>query len=156
MNKCVWHFYVIQKQWKKTPEDGVEKRRNASELTYKMVNLQNLCINCRWIKCDVKHDAWWCNVQEPPKYCSPAGNAEVIAFGDEYFHIFNAVCTVHHIAMCRWPTRYNTSYEWSLLSIIWLYMFRTITSPSSGASSHKLYNALVYIETRCTVHTTLN
>ena len=41
------------------------------------------------------------------------------------------------------PTRCNTSYEWSLLSIIWLYMFRIITSPSSGASSHKLYNALV-------------
>ena len=41
------------------------------------------------------------------------------------------------------PTRCNTSYEWSLLSINWLYMFRTITSPSSGASSHKLYNALV-------------
>ena len=42
------------------------------------------------------------------------------------------------------PTRCNTSYEWPLLSINWLYMFRTITSPSSGASSHKLYNALVY------------
>ena len=40
-------------------------------------------------------------------------------------------------------TRCNTSYEWSLLFIIWLYMFRTITSPSSGASSRKLYNALV-------------
>ena len=42
------------------------------------------------------------------------------------------------------PTRDNTSYEWSLLSINWLYMFRTITSPSSGASYLKLYNALVY------------
>ena len=41
------------------------------------------------------------------------------------------------------PTRCNTSYEWSLLSINWLYIFRTITSPSSAASSHKLYNALV-------------
>ena len=41
------------------------------------------------------------------------------------------------------PTRCNTSYEWSLFSIIWLYMFRTTTSPSSGASSHKLCNALV-------------
>ena len=41
------------------------------------------------------------------------------------------------------PTRCITSYERSLLSINWLYMFRTITSPSSGASSHKLYNALV-------------
>ena len=41
------------------------------------------------------------------------------------------------------PTRCNTSYEWSLLSIIWLYTFRTITSPTSGASSHTLYNALV-------------
>ena len=41
------------------------------------------------------------------------------------------------------PTRCNTSYEWSLFFIIWLYMFRTITSPSSGASSHKPYNALV-------------
>ena len=41
------------------------------------------------------------------------------------------------------PTRCNTSYELSLFSIIWLYMFGTITSPSSGASSHKLYNALV-------------
>ena len=41
------------------------------------------------------------------------------------------------------PTRCNTSYEWSLSFIIWLYMFRTITSPSSGASSHKLYNALL-------------
>ena len=41
------------------------------------------------------------------------------------------------------PTRCKTSYEWSLFSIIWLYMFRTITSPLSGASSHKLYNALV-------------
>jgi hypothetical protein len=40
------------------------------------------------------------------------------------------------------PTRCNTSYERSLLSIIWFYMFRTITSPSSGASSHKLYNAV--------------
>ena len=30
-----------------------------------------------------------------------------------------------------------------LLSINWLYMFLTITSPSSGASSHKLYNSLV-------------
>ena len=40
------------------------------------------------------------------------------------------------------PTRCNTSYEWSLFFIIWLYMFRTITSPSSGVSSHKLYNAL--------------
>ena len=40
------------------------------------------------------------------------------------------------------PTRCNTSYELSLFSIILLYMFRTITSPSSGASSHKLYNAL--------------
>ena len=29
------------------------------------------------------------------------------------------------------PTRCNTSYEWSLFSINWLYMFRTITSPSS-------------------------
>ena len=29
------------------------------------------------------------------------------------------------------PTRCNTSYEWSVLFIIWLYMFRTITSPSS-------------------------
>ena len=41
------------------------------------------------------------------------------------------------------PTRCNTSYEWSSLSIIWIYMSRTITSPSSVASSHKLYNALV-------------
>ena len=41
------------------------------------------------------------------------------------------------------PTRCNTSYEWSLLSINRLHMFRTITSPSSGASSHKLYNVLV-------------
>ena len=41
------------------------------------------------------------------------------------------------------PTRCNTSYEWSLLPINWLYMFRTITSPSSGASSHELYSALV-------------
>ena len=41
------------------------------------------------------------------------------------------------------PKRRNTSYEWSLLSINWLYMFRTITSPLSGASSHKLYNTLV-------------
>ena len=40
------------------------------------------------------------------------------------------------------PTRCNTYYEWSLLSINWLYMFRTISSPSSGASSHKLYNTL--------------
>ena len=39
-------------------------------------------------------------------------------------------------------TRCSTSYEWSLLSTIWLCMFRTITSPSSGASSHKLYDAL--------------
>ena len=38
--------------------------------------------------------------------------------------------------------RCDTSYEWSLLSIIWLYMFRTITWPSSGVSSYKLYNAL--------------
>ena len=38
------------------------------------------------------------------------------------------------------PTRCNTSYEWSLLTINWLYMFRTITSPSPGASSHELYN----------------
>ena len=42
------------------------------------------------------------------------------------------------------PTRCNTSYEWSLLSINWLYMFRTITSPSSGASSHKLYYTVWY------------
>ena len=41
------------------------------------------------------------------------------------------------------PTRCNTSCEWSLLSIIWLYMFRTITNPSPGASSHKLYDELV-------------
>ena len=41
------------------------------------------------------------------------------------------------------PTRCNTSYEWSLFSIIWLYMFRTIANPSSEASSLKLYNALV-------------
>ena len=41
------------------------------------------------------------------------------------------------------PTRCNTSYEWSLFCIIWLYLFWTITSPSSGASFHKLYNALV-------------
>ena len=41
------------------------------------------------------------------------------------------------------PTRCNTSYEWSLLFIIWLYMFRIITSSSSGASSHELYNVLV-------------
>ena len=41
------------------------------------------------------------------------------------------------------PTRCNTSYEWSLLSINWLYMFLTTTSPSSGVSSLKLYNALV-------------
>ena len=41
------------------------------------------------------------------------------------------------------PTRCNTSYEWSLFSIMWLYIFRTITSPSTGASSRKLYNALV-------------
>ena len=41
------------------------------------------------------------------------------------------------------PTRCNTSYKWSLFFIIWLYMFRIITSPSSGASSHKLYNVLV-------------
>ena len=41
------------------------------------------------------------------------------------------------------PTRCNNSYEWTLLFINWLYMFRTITSSSSGASSHILYNALV-------------
>ena len=41
------------------------------------------------------------------------------------------------------PTRCSTSYEWSLLFIIWLYMFRTITSPSSRSSSRELYNALV-------------
>ena len=41
------------------------------------------------------------------------------------------------------PTRCNTCYEWILLSTNWLYMFRTITSPTSGASSHKLYNGLV-------------
>ena len=41
-------------------------------------------------------------------------------------------------------TRYNTSYEWSLFATIWLYMFRTVTSSSSGASSHKVYNALVH------------
>ena len=41
------------------------------------------------------------------------------------------------------PTRCNTSYEWSLLSINWLCMFRTVTSPSSRASSHKMCKALV-------------
>ena len=46
------------------------------------------------------------------------------------------------------PTRCNTSYEWSLLFIIWLCMFRTITSPSSGASSHRLYNELVCTSTQ--------
>ena len=40
------------------------------------------------------------------------------------------------------PTICNTSYERSLLFINWLYMFRTITSPSSGASSHKLAQQL--------------
>ena len=50
-------------------------------------------------------------------------------------------------------TRYNTSYEWTLLSINWLYMFRAITSPSSGASTHKLYNALVcsFIHKKCCI-----
>ena len=47
-----------------------------------------------------------------------------------------------HFPCADKPTRCNTSYEWSSLSINWLYMFRTIASPSSGASSHKLYNAL--------------
>ena len=47
---------------------------------------------------------------------------------------------------CFWqcvykPTRCNGSYEWSLFSIIWLYMFRTIASPSSGAPSNKPCNA---------------
>ena len=35
-------------------------------------------------------------------------------------------------------------FLWMIFIFInWLYMFRAITSPSSGASSHKLYNALV-------------
>ena len=34
------------------------------------------------------------------------------------------------------PTRCNAPYEWSLLSINWLYMFWTITSPSSGTPSN--------------------
>ena len=41
------------------------------------------------------------------------------------------------------PTKCTDSNEWSLFLIIWLYMFRTVTSLSSGASSHKPYNALV-------------
>ena len=41
------------------------------------------------------------------------------------------------------PTRCSASYERTLLSTDWPYMFWTITSPSSGASSHKLFNALV-------------
>ena len=51
------------------------------------------------------------------------------------------------------PTRCNTSYAWSLLSINWIYIFRTITSPSSGASSHELYKALVCLagESSCCV-----
>ena len=37
-------------------------------------------------------------------------------------------------------------FLWMIFIFInWLYMFRTITSPSSGASSHKLYNALVCV-----------
>ena len=51
-------------------------------------------------------------------------------------------CWMKCIICADKPTRCNTSYEWYLLFIIWFNMFRTITSPSSGASSHKLYNAL--------------
>ena len=40
-------------------------------------------------------------------------------------------------------TKCTNSYKQSLLFIIWLYMFRTITSPSPGASSDKPYNSLV-------------
>ena len=57
--------------------------------------------------------------------------------------LFNVVCTVIILQCVDKPTRYNTSYGWSLFSIIWLYMFWTTTSPSSGASSHKLHKVLV-------------
>ena len=57
--------------------------------------------------------------------------------------VWKVLCTGIMFQCVDKPTRCNTSYECSLLSNNWLYMFRTITSPSSGASSHKLYNVLV-------------
>ena len=40
-------------------------------------------------------------------------------------------------------TRFTNYYKLYLFFIVWLYMFRTITSPLSGASSSKLYNTSV-------------
>ena len=39
------------------------------------------------------------------------------------------------------PTRCTNCYKWSFFFIVWLYMFRTITCPSPGAPSSKLYHA---------------
>ena len=39
------------------------------------------------------------------------------------------------------PTRCTNSYKCSLFLFVLLYVFRTITSPSSGAPSSKLYQA---------------
>ena len=52
----------------------------------------------------------------------------------------------HYITISHWtvcvdkPIRCTNSYKWYLFFIVWLYMFRTITSPSSGAPSSKLYH----------------
>ena len=61
-----------------------------------------------------------------------------------YSYMFRPNCSFFRVSINKYlkcvdkPTSCNPSYEWSLLSINWLYMFRTITSQSSGASSHKL------------------
>ena len=43
--------------------------------------------------------------------------------------------------MCRWTNKMHSFLQIIFIFIVLLYMFRTITCPSSGASSSKLYHA---------------
>ena len=98
-------------------------------------------ISCEQYRTDSHHYAISSNPPVTPSLLGPN------IFPAPYYRTPSAFLTLYvPCIMFRYvdkPTRCNPSYELSLLSINWLYMFRTVTSPLSGASSHKLYNALV-------------
>ena len=91
--------------------------------------------DCLWYVCDGGYESWelgrWGGSLLPVNWF-------FFCFVNSYWLMMQLYVVLECIDK---PTRCNTSYEWSLLFINRLCMFRTITSPSSGASSHKLYNA---------------
>jgi hypothetical protein len=66
-----------------------------------------------------------------------------ILFKTSFFETqFYAVCTVHHIAICRWTNKMHNFLQIIFIFLLCSTCFGRTTRPSSGAPSSKLYHTI--------------